>query len=297
MNGPTPAGGTPERVAVDGILDGRVLNEQRLRAAAAALGGCGAGTFQLEIQGPRFSLLPDEGAPDGRDFDVAAQATFLDRLQELVDAAEPGSVETTLRCTLVHRDDVAETLFAVQGANVSPITRRRPRTERDTPPPRHGTDRRRQLLLLAPLLVLAAGLVAWQIGLVDQLLSPDASELTRDVGPFDGMLRIDDVERAGLGGYRIAITRGPDYPRTPQEIEQRRAEFTDVARLKAWDVVGSGDHLFAQLRDEQNAPLFAARIDLRALLLQPDARVLVDLPGHRSAASVALSLQGGTAGR
>jgi PAS domain-containing protein len=128
---PLPAG-APTSAGIEGILDGRVGDADALQRAVAELGQSGAGPFRCDIQGGRFSLLPvDTQLPPG--FDAAAQARFLDALQAVVAAAQPGSIETNLRSRMVYADQVAETLFRVRGASIEPLTRLRPRTAADAP--------------------------------------------------------------------------------------------------------------------------------------------------------------------
>ena len=153
--GPLPSG-PPNALVVDGILDGRVRDAQALREAVERLSTCGAGAFRLDITGGRFSLLPVETHVPPGAFDLTAQSDFLDRLHEVVQAAQDNSVEATLRCQLVYGAEVAETLFVVRGARVEPLTRRRPALSGDAPAlPTTDADtwaglQRRQLLLLAP---------------------------------------------------------------------------------------------------------------------------------------------------
>ncbi|MCK5942437.1 MAG: hypothetical protein KAI24_10740, partial [Planctomycetes bacterium] len=91
--GAPPLGEAPQALVVDGIVDGRVLDAQALREAVARLSECGAGAFRVDIQGGRFNMLPVDTHVDPQGFDAAAQSNFLDRLQQVADAAQPDSVE------------------------------------------------------------------------------------------------------------------------------------------------------------------------------------------------------------
>ncbi len=201
MTGAAPAPDVPLAAFVDGLLDGRVADAAALRDAADALGRAGAGGFRCELQGGRFSLLPNDTRIAGP-FDDRAQTRFLTALQELVRAAAPGSVETNLRCRLVYADEVAETLFVVRGDRVEPLTRRRPRTPADvvdaTPTAAAALPfglRRREVLWLAPLLAVLALVLAWRGGYVDRVFAARAESLRIDTGAFAAMLTAT-VERS-----------------------------------------------------------------------------------------------------
>ena len=88
-----PSSDTPTALLVEGILDGRVLNENTLQTAVAELSKCGAGEFRLDVTGGRFNILPTETHVPADRFDTAAQSNFLDRLQAVVDAAQQGNGE------------------------------------------------------------------------------------------------------------------------------------------------------------------------------------------------------------
>jgi len=291
-----PPPGTPLAAYVEGILDGRVADADALQAATNELSRAGAGAFRCDVQGGRFSLLPiDTRMPSG--FDDAAQARFLAALQRLLAAAEPGSVEANLRCRLVFADEVAETLFVVRGAGIEPLTRRRPRTSNDVVPASNAVPelpfglRRRELVWIAPLLLLAGAAAAWQAGWIDRVLAARAEGLRREPGPFGAMLAFE-VERS-WGNYRVTLRRGADFPTTPQAVEALRAAATDLAVGTACGIVGEGRDLFVQIVDDGNHVLAETRVDLRALVAAADAAVEAKLPGRIGATTVRLSIVAG----
>lgn len=293
MSAPSlPPAGAPLAAFVEGVLDGRVDDAQRLQAAVADLSRAGAGAFRCELRGGRFSLLPLQPHLPPGSFGVAAQARFLDALQALVACAVPGSVETNLRCRLLYADEVVETLFVAKGNQLEPLTRRRPRTAEDAVP--DGASSATSWLprgprwLLPTLLVLAA-LMLWQSGLFDRLLSPAAATLAIDTGPFGAMLAMR-IERDSMQ-YTIELQRGPEFPSSPAALQQRLANVTDLEQLAAGRIVGDGRDLFVQLLDGERRVLAEDRVELRALLT-PDATVLAHLAGHRRAAAVQLALVG-----
>lgn len=293
--------GAPHGIGIDGILEGRVANAVALGAAVEALGACGAGRFRLEITGGRFNVLPEETTLAGTTFDQHAQAAFVAALQQVLDAAAPGSIVTTLRCTLHYAEQIAETLFVVRGGQLEPLTRLRARGSGDAPPlpgadgtPARGPALpRRQLLLITPLLLLAGALVAWQTGWIDRVLAARAEDLATDGGPFGAMLQVE--ARRSWGNYEIELRRGADYPTTPDELTRRRDASGDLAARAATTLVGDGGQLFVQLRAADGALLAERRAELRPLLADAQGKVVLQLPGQITAHTVRLSLASGQA--
>lgn len=288
-----PPTGAPLAAYVEGILDGRVGDAAKLLEATAALGRTGAGAFRCDIQGGRFSLLPVETSIPGSGFDDDAQARFLAALQHLLAGAVPGTVEANLRCRLVHADEVAETLFVVRGDRIEPLTRRRPRTPADVVPAVVAATsplglRRREALWLAPVLLLAAVVVAWQGGWIDRVLAARAETLRIDTGPFGAMLAVSATR--SWGNYEVSLRRGADYPATPQVLAERMAGQTEHAMRTACSIVGDGRDLFVQVVDAGQKVLAEVRADVRPLLTGADAVVVAKLPGLMSATGVRLSV-------
>lgn len=290
---PMPTG-APRAAFVEGILDGRVADAVRLQQAILALNGAGAGGFRSDLQGGRFSLFPATTQIVGGAFDEAAQARFLEALHGLLPAAVPGSIETNLRCRLVYDAVVAETLFVLRGDRIEPLTRVRPRTAADhagVPPTTAVASLglgRRELLLAAPLLLIAGGLVAWQSGWIDRVLAARAETLAHDTGPFTSMLALD-ADRS-WGNYVVHVRRGPDYPATAAALAQWRDRTDDLVAHAAATAVGDGGAVFVQLLDADRVVLAENRIELRPLLTASDAVLDVKLPGRMRAAAVRLSL-------
>ena len=288
-----PPSGAPLAAYVEGLLDGRVADAGALQQAIRNLQSAGAGTFRAEVLGGRFSLLPAATQVTGAPFDEGAQGRFLQALQAVATAAAPGSVETNLRCRLVYADVVAETLFVVRDGKLEPLTRVRPRTADDgvgvpsAPSVPFGL-RRRELLFAAPLLLLAGGLVLWQSGWIDRVLSARAEQLRTDAGPFGAMLQLR-VEPA-WGNYRVTVTRGPEYPANASALAARRDGTEDLVARAAIAAVGDGGAMFVQLLGADDKVLAEQRTELRPLLTAADGTIEVKLPGAMQATAVRLSL-------
>jgi len=291
--GSTPRSDAPDALHIDGILDGRVLDEATLHRAVEQLSTAGAGAFRIDISGGRFSVLPAATQVAAGGFDAAAQTTFLDRLQDVADAAQPGTVETNLRCKLVYNDEVAETLFVMRGHNLEPVTRRRPVTAQDRGPLTSTTTgvaglSRKQMLWLAPLFLVASLALMWQAGWLERATATPAAEVLTNTGPFGDMLAVDLTSSWGI--YHVTLARGEGYPTTPAALDARRAASETLAARAACDVVGKGDDLFVQLLQEDGTALFQTRCELRPLLTDTAATIETRVPGHSAAHRVNLSL-------
>lgn len=290
-----PPTGAPLSVHFDGILDGRVVDAPALQAAAEALSQLGGGTFQVDIDGGRFSLLPAGEELPGDRFDEAAQARFVKLLGDVLAAAAPGSVEATLRCRLGYPEQIVETWFRAGRAGIEPLSRVRPRTAEDgafaaptaaTRPPL-GIGRR-ELLILAPLLLVAGLLYFWQAGLLDRMLSARAEQIRFDTGPFGSMLDVA-IERS-WGQYEVRLRRGPAYPADPAAVQQAQTTAAGLPQRAAAELVGNGGELWLQMRDVEGKVLDAVPVQLRALLVAAEGEVKARLPGRMQAQTVALSL-------
>ncbi|MFT4515319.1 MAG: hypothetical protein ACI89X_004095 [Planctomycetota bacterium] len=299
--GATPTGDTPAALLVEGILDGRVLNEDTLRRAVDELSKCGAGAFRLDVTGGRFNILPAETHVPAGQFDTAAQSNFLDRLQGVVDAAQPGSVETTLRCKLVFEEEVGETLFVVNGHQIEPVTRRRPRTAQDAipMPTAEGEGmlgmRRRELMWLAPVLLLVGLFAAWQSGWIDRVMAARAEEVQTETGPFREMIDVK-LERS-WGNYYVTLARGATYPATPEALATLREGSETLPEQAACDLVGNGGELYVQIVNKDGKVVAETRTELRTLLTDEEGKTKVKLAGTMSAHHVSLSLSTGKKGK
>lgn len=286
--------GAPQSVAFDGIVEGRVADAAVLAAGVAQLNRRGVLTLDCEIDGGRFTLLPETGPAVARGLDEAAQADLLLDLTTLLQGASEGSVESTLRCRMLFPTQVVETWFRVVAGRVEPLSRVRTRTPADEPAapadaaPTLPRLRRRDLLLMAPLLLIVGLLVAWQSGLIDRVLAARAETIRCDAGPFGTMLEFS-LQRS-WGNYRVEIRRGPGYPPDPDALRRAQAEAGSLVERAACDVVGGGGELWLLLRAEDGGVLDAVRAELRPLLAAADGRVVGTLRGQMGAARVELSL-------
>ncbi len=299
MERPEPAlpAGAPESVTFDGILDGRVGDEEGLRQRAAELGRCGGGRFLLEVDGGRFSLLPEGDTVPGAGFAEPGQQAFLQALTALLGAAAERSVESTLRCTMVYRAQVVETLFRVADGRVAPLSRVRPRRPDEGAPElpaglaeRHGFGRR-ELLIAVLLLVVGGAWVTWRYGLLDRVMAARAESLQVEAGPFGRLLRVE-VSRS-WGVYRISVLRGEAYPADAAALQAAQAAAAGLPERAAVEVVGNGGEMWVQIQDGEGRVLEAARIELRPLVVDPAGKVGLDLGGRMDAARIALSLTRG----
>ena len=283
--------GAPGLVEWNGILEGRTDDPAATQRAADELSACGRAKFSCEVQGGRFSLLPQDTAVTGAGFDEEAQTRFFGALERLVATARRGTVESTLRAKMVYATQVAETLFALQQAELAPVTRLRPRLEGEggslnAPAARGG--RRREVLILAPLLVLFAVFFGWRNGWFDRVLSARAETLAVATGPFGDILALR-VERH-WGNYEVEVRRGAGYPKSPAAFSALRAAADSLVAQAACDAVNNGDDAWVQVVNEAGEVRATCRFEMRALLLDPEAKIKVLVPGAMDAATLQLSL-------
>lgn len=293
-----PPAGAPRFVTFDGILEGRLGDDAAMSRATAALTELGVGEFQLERDGGRFSLLPDNTQQPGQRFSQAAQDRLLLLLREIAAAAR-GPIESTLRCTMVFDGECTETLFRAvapppSGPGIEPLTRRRPVRADDQPvvlpsrPPLRQLLGRREVTIVLPLLVLAFGLMAWRSGLLDRLLAASATGLRTDRGTFGELLAID--VQGHFGNYQVVLRRGSAYPVDSAAWDARIAAATGEQERLANIVVREGQEVHVQLRDASNAVLANSKVSLRPLVAGGDGEAKAELPGHFTASQVTLSI-------
>lgn len=293
---PSPAAkftGPPRFGWFGGILEGHVGDRDSLKRAAAALNGVGAAAAHLEIDGGRFSILFDDEPRTGDHFLEERLSDLVDALQTIVNAArEPQRVESTLRCTVVFDERVSEILFAPIAGEIRAVARARARREDDRRFPTAANDRLSALRdprgrVLVGLFVLLGALMIWNGGARDYALSPSADALTRDPGPFAGL--IDLTVTRGWPGYVVTLRRGPDFPLTPRDSAALEAAADTNVRLAAVRAVSQGGEIQVRISSAEGILLRAGVCSLRGLLTGGDP-VETKLPGHRDSTTVELSL-------
>jgi hypothetical protein len=281
----------------DGVLDGRIASAEALRKATRRWAALGLPEPSLDLDGGRFSFLPTDKSFEGALLDQAAQEKVLGVLEDLVgEGAEPGSVESTLRCTLVMGATTVESLFGMAGGELRNVSRQRPVSADDRlRRPRQAAlsdsvrsmGLRRALLILV-LVGLAFGLSAWRSGWVDRLLAADAQTLAVELGPFEGLVVVELDE--AWGKYEVELARGPGYPATPDETASLLAAAPDNARRAAVNLVSNGDFAYLQLLDSGGEVVAETIVGLRGLVGEPEGTVESRLPGRMAARSLRLSL-------
>lgn len=296
--GGTPIGTPPRFVTMDGILEGRIGDAAAIARSVQALSKLGICAFELDRDGGKFSVMPENRQVRGDGFDLDRQNELLQHLCAIAAAAR-GPVESTLRCTMVFDTECAETLFraglpAPEGPGIEPLTRMRPRRADDVPPelppppPWRQLLQRREVMIALPLLLIAFLLLAWQSGLVDRLLSANATGLTVENGAFGDLLHAEVANE--WGNYRVAITRGAGYPADAAAWDAYAAAAKDEAARLCGVVVREGQDIYLQLRDADDRVLAEGRANLRPLVTTADGKVKVDLPGRMTAAHLVLSV-------
>lgn len=297
---PLPSGGegAPRFVTMDGILDGRLGDAAAIAQAVAALNALGICEFELDRDGGKFSVLPNNTRLPATGFDRKKQEELLQHLRTIAAAAR-GPVESTLRCTMVFEEECSETLFRgvgqpPNGPGIEPLTRVRPARPDDVPkqlpgePPWRQMFRRREVVIALPLLFLAFALLAWTSGLVDRLLAANAAGLQVRTAAFGDLLAMSVESK--WGNYEVTIRRGAGYPASLAEWDQRTAAAADEAERLRDLVVREGQEVWVQLRDAEDRVLAETRVSLRPLVTAADAKATTGLPGRITAKTVVLSV-------
>ncbi len=282
---------------MDGIVDGRVGDVAAAQAAVRKANESGYVRLSLEVDGGRFSILPDAARIPAGQMTDARRAAFFKGLRDFVAACD-GPAESTLRCTEVFDLVVRETLFLTDPGERSlrAWTRERPVTAQD-----HSLnpgDRvirtalpKSLMVMLVALVIVATGLLAWTGGWIDRGFSADAANVRTDTSVFGDLLSFE--VKGSWGDYVVSLRRGRSYPLTLDDIERLRQTAGQPARRVAVDVVSGGDPIWLRLEDKDGRGLAASRIDLRSLVESKDDAVSVRLPGRRDAARIRLALSAG----
>ena len=145
--------------------------------------------------------------------------------------------------------------------------------------------------MVAALLMVLMGLLAWTGGWIDRAFSAGISEVRTDTAVFGDLLTID--VSGSWGDYVVSLRRGRSYPLTLDDIERLRQTAGEPARMVAVDAVAGGGAIWLRLEDKDGRGLAASRIDLRSLVESKDDAVSVRLPGRRDAARIRLALSAG----
>ncbi|MDA1265001.1 MAG: hypothetical protein O2816_07980 [Planctomycetota bacterium] len=285
-----------------GLIDGRRQDDEALRAAVERGNQLGLVHLDLELDGGKFSVLFDDSAVAGDDMSAKKSSDLLEVLQQIVAAsAEPGRVESTLRCTEVYEDGAVETLFSSKGGKIECISRPRALTAQDhahaiaagveAEPLPPGS--RRQLLGLLALLLVAFAALAWQGGLVDRIAAKAGEQLEVDPGPFGATLAVETTTRWGM--YKVTLRQGDAWPRSSAAAQAAIDAAGSVTEGAAMRAIADGGAIWLQLQDGQGNVLDAARIKLVRLLTEgKDPKDEVELRGRIAARRLVLALDSGS---
>jgi hypothetical protein len=284
----------------DGVLDGRIADVGELRRAVLKWDALGLPKAMFSVEGGRFNFMPGDETAGAQVMSEEGQAEILAILEDMVTlGSESGSVESTLRCTLVKGQDTTEFLFGCVGNELRSVSRSRALSHEDRehiprqemlPESVRALGRNRALLILLLAFVAFFG-SAWQSGWFSSVLSPGLDELIVEEGAFEGML-ILEIKRS-WGNYEVTVMRGETYPTTPTATQDLRDDAADNARDVAITTVSSGQQVYIQLLNEEDKVLEVVSLGLRDLITEEGAEVTGKLRGRISADSIRLALSSG----
>ena len=283
--------GAPLFVEVGGILDGRTEDSSALRRQVQRLSECGLGVFKLDVTGFKFSILPRQTLVKGDGFTCEAQAQFLQCLQGVVSMARADTVESTLHSKLIYPELVVETLFVCGDGAVKPISRIRERLNDDyeeTPAESAYQISRRDLLLGAALLLITGVLVLWRTGYLERLIVARESPVACDAGQFQRLLVVEAQREWGV--YIVTVSRGPDFPDTPQRLSELVPRAVTLAEGAALSAVGGGATISVELLAVDGKVLESSSLSLAPLLQDDKAVLSVQIPARLSESRLRLSV-------
>lgn len=308
MEGAAPTG-PPRYGWFGGVLEGRVGDTDALRQAFAELESATTVPCDLDVEGGRFSLMFAEETLPGDALGLDRQNDLLDGLGRVLAASgDPAAAESTLRGSLVYGDEVVETLFAVVGGRIDPVSRKRPLGSRD--PAGHAARREgalggldapfrdvargRGLMLLA--LILVGGLLAaWRSGYLglahDAITAPEADAVFIETGVFGETLELELDRR--FAHYTCTIRRGRLYPATADEARELEDAAATTGERAAMNAVADGGAIWVRVVDEDGATLSAVEVELAELLVEEDGVAEVELRARAGGIKVELALSRG----
>ena len=251
-----------------GILEVRGGEHEELQRIVSRINGIGLAQAELDADGGRHSILFDDRPVPGSKATPDALDQLVDSLQQLIDASDDAhSAESTLHCSAIHPGEVVETLIAIEDGRVHPVSRIRPRLVEETAHAPVQTVAWRKVVPLGLALLVAFGLIAWQSGYLDRVLSAAPAQLEIDNGAFGERLFVT-IDRA-WGNYEITVARGADYPATVDAIAAERAAAKERALQLAISILADGATVYVQLLVAVGGVLEAAPVELRALVEDP----------------------------
>ena len=291
-----------------GILEGSVGDRAALGPIVDEINRVTPIGADLEIDGGRFTVLLDDQTLSGDKLTGAGLDTFVNLLRQLAAAsATPDAIESTLRYTGVHGEEVVEILFARYEGEIRCISRRRPLQPADREHAVPGTGwhalpsiSRKRVLTVAALLLVVFGLLAWQNGLLDRILLAKPADIVLDTGPFKAVLTLELESHWGI--YSVTIRRGEDYPATAAEVAQLQKEAVTAMDRAAMNAVANGSAIHVQLQDRHGKVIGTAKAALSPLLAAAGTTgvapgVVVKIPGRMDAHAVRLALDAGVPGQ
>ena len=296
--GEAPPVGPPEYAFFQGILEGRrTHDDSALERLVGTVESLGWGRPDLELDGPRFSVLFPQTAVPGTRVVEGAKQDFIAALEALIAAQkEAGAIESTLRCTEVYRGRTVETLFGIEHEVLRVVGRVRSNSSEDLRyNPEIGEEERRDLrrregrraLLAAAGILLLGGYLLWQNGWVERIQSADPKGLPILLPEFESRLAVE-VDRT-FGGYRVIVSRGPSFPDTEEKLDLWQDELRGARERIAYESLAASGEGYVHLIGPESVRLRTVAIDLQPLVLGTLESVEVVIPGHPQTESFALS--------
>jgi hypothetical protein len=204
---------------LDGMIEGKLPRfpdaEQRIRDWAERPFSAKF-RFSADVQGSRFSLMPDttplSAAPFGRDAALGI-AESVEQLLKIFPPEERGGVFSTLRSVEYQKNQEIQTFYAI-APNGTVATRQRSADATTTAPPQPLSARQRLRMAATSGVVLLAvfGLSTLFVDyrrlfadIRDQVVAPDPAAIQIEHPAYDRYIRVTD-KKLGQGGKTLLVT-------------------------------------------------------------------------------------------
>lgn len=228
-----------------GLLRGTYDDGDAVRVEAEALRALLPIPIDVEIERGRYTLRFDDRVLSAKECPEFDGPRVVEGLQRILDAGnDPAGSESTLRFVQVFQNEVAEVGLLLEGGEVRQLGRVRPIAsedhERIAEIQHRQRSAQRRLLHLTLLGLVGAAVLAVALRIPDRLLGPAPSEITLDLGDYDGEL---EVELESRYGALLAVLRRTEA--SEKDVQNVRIELRSDEKLL--------QHSLLRIDDEEHA--------------------------------------------
>ncbi|MCE5278261.1 MAG: hypothetical protein ABFD92_12885 [Planctomycetaceae bacterium] len=291
---------------VEGLFEGRLPQNSDARGdllqwiATAKAQGL---SFSLEIDGNRFSLLPDNTpvhlSPGIGPGDRIVTQT-LTSLLELFDPPQRLALDSTIRSTEYRRNEEVQTLYVV-GPDGRVHSTQRVAAARTTAPPQPLSMRAKLKLAAVSLgiVALAVGVStlfvdyrAWFGDLSDRMTALDANQIAAEAPAFAGLLTVGEKKLTRQDQtlvLELTLTAAKDFPADDAALEALlKGPNLPLRKRLAIESLARG-YVRCDLYDKKGNAIAAAMPRLPALAAGKSATLQIALPSSTRPAKILIA--------